>query len=112
MEKARAKAYRYIIYSGLLDIRGLTWYAWDKKEKWNPFFLFCAVYKIRAKGAIAEWLHNLGQFSANDFVRFDEDWFWKEYDQMKIKYRKYWHADYHKIFESQLSEFKNENQGA
>ncbi len=108
MEKVRAKAYRYIIYYGLLDIRGLTWYAWDKRQKWSPWFLFLSIDKIRARGAIAECLHNLGQFSANDFVGFDESWFWKEYDQMKARYGKHWPNDYREIFESRLTEFENE----
>lgn len=32
-------------------------------------------------GDVANWLHNLAFFSAHDFVRFNEDWFWREYEQ-------------------------------
>ena len=35
---------------------------------------------------IAEWLHNLAQFSSLDFERFDEDRFWENYKVFRVKY--------------------------
>src|SRR4051812_22921992 len=103
MDAMRAKAYRYIIYWALLEIRGLSWFAWRTRDRWNPFFLMRSIPYIRASGAVAEWLHNIAHFSANDFAGFEETWFWSEYDGMRAKHGSLWRYDYRKIFDEHLA---------
>lgn len=52
----------------MLDIRPLLWMT-DPREH----------DRARISGAIADWLHNLAQFSYLDFRDFDEHQFWREY---------------------------------
>tara|TARA_E500000305_G_C3967357_1_gene210212 strand:+ start:247 stop:534 length:288 start_codon:yes stop_codon:yes gene_type:complete len=92
----------------MLDIRGLTWFAWSWTERINPFFYMRQLPRIRAKGALANWLHNLAQFSALEFERFEEDRFWTEYEYLARTHGKYWAYDYRKFFDERKVEFKNE----
>jgi hypothetical protein len=35
---------------------------------------------------VADWLHNLAQFSALEFERFDEEWFWRDFGRIRSRY--------------------------
>lgn len=81
MEHRRKQAYRYLLYRAMLDIRPICWMPLGS---FNPFRWKETAGRVRRAGVIADWLHNLALFSALDFERFDEDWFWRElgeYDQ-------------------------------
>jgi hypothetical protein len=45
----------------------------------NPFAWRPMVQSVRRADAVADWLHNLADFSADDFVGFDEEQFWREF---------------------------------
>lgn len=103
MDPARANAYRLLLYHALLDIRGLAWIAWKRSEQWSLLFWLKSLPEIRAKGALADWLHNLAHFAAHDFADFNEEWFWKEYEGMKGRHGKFWYRDYRKSFDEYLA---------
>lgn len=70
-------AYRYLLYVAMLDIRNHC--QSRGKESRNPFEWRRQYRRSRAAGAIADWLHNLAEISAAEFVGFDEQQFWKEH---------------------------------
>ena len=77
MDEARKKAYRLLLYHAMLDIGPIQWLP----RSWNPFRWRRQLRLHQRAGEIADWLHNLAQFSALDFEGFDEDWFWREFRQ-------------------------------
>lgn len=102
MDENRKRAYRLMLYLAMLYIRpiqhyldfDLTWFtgfSWRKRKRY-----------IRIQGAVANWLHNLAQFSALDFNGFDEDEFWQDYDRLKRAHPCL--PDYRDRFESWLAE--------
>ncbi len=109
MSPEATKAYRYVIYFAMLDIRGLSWFAWSWKDKIDPFFWIRQIARIRAKGALADWIHNLAHYSALEFDRFDERRFWDEYTYLARIHQKHWDRDYQRFFEDRKEEFSNEN---
>ena len=82
MEGQRKYAYRYLLYWAMLDIRPLAW----NRSGWNPLHWRRDRARIRMAGEIADWLHNLAHFSALDFERFDEEWFWREFARLQSRF--------------------------
>ena len=78
MEAQRKHAYRYLLYWAMLDIRPIAW----TRPGWNPLHWHRHREQIRRAGDLAEWLHNLAQFSALEFERFDEEWFWRDFERI------------------------------
>jgi hypothetical protein len=95
MDDARKKAYRYLLYHAMLDIRLIQWLP----RSWNPFRWR---HSYQRAGVIADWLHNLAQFSALDFEGFDEDWFWREFRQFNERYPDYGLTHYQDLFLSEV----------
>jgi hypothetical protein len=108
MSPETKRAYRYVIYFVALDIRSLSWFAWSWREKIDPFYLIRQIARIRAKGALADWIHNLAHYSALEFERFDEKRFWDEYVDLARIHQRHWDRDYRKFFEDRGEEFRNE----
>jgi hypothetical protein len=52
----------------------------------NPIQLWQRRKRIAFAHEIAEWLHNLAQFSSLGFEQFDEGRFWKDYAAFRGKY--------------------------
>ena len=77
MTKNRQRAYRYLLYQAMLQIRplGFSRVASNVPDEWLHQY-----ERSRKAGALAECLHNLAHYSANDFVSFNEDWFWSEWE--------------------------------
>jgi hypothetical protein len=69
----------------MLDIRPLRWPP-KGIRKISPFFWARHIRDIRQRGQIAEWLHNMADFSCRDFADFDEQRFWSEYELRTICY--------------------------
>jgi hypothetical protein len=59
-------AYRHLLYLVLLEIRSCCW------DKGSP-------EETSKCLALADWVHNLAQFSAIEFRGFDPDVFWREH---------------------------------
>ena len=77
MDERRKRAYRYLLYYAMLDIRPIAWIRFSFLQVLNPFSWQHLKNRARMAGSVADCFHNLALFSALDFVRFDEDWFWR-----------------------------------
>jgi hypothetical protein len=104
MDELRKSAYRYLLYRAMLDLRGIRW-LFDKPgsllrvDKWQYYR-----DTIKELGELADWLHNLALFAANDFERFEEDRFWKENEYFVNSSSNHTIYRYRSIFEEHLAE--------
>jgi hypothetical protein len=99
MDEHRKAAYRYLLYQALLEIRPLGWL---RVPLW-PLHWRRELRRIRRAGEVADWFHNLAMFSALDFERFDEAWFWRELDQRDKRHPEYDLQAYRVRFEEHLA---------
>lgn len=102
MDDARKNAYRFLLYWAMLEIRLLEHVAHRPWRLLNPFTLRRALRDAARAGAVANWLHNLAQYAADDFRDFDEAWFWRDYDWLVQR-----HGDgcgYRDVFDRRLAE--------
>jgi hypothetical protein len=104
MDEQRKRAYRYLLYNAMLEIRPIAWMPFGFFRCLNPFYWRSTSQRILRAGVIADWLHNLAHFSALDFERFDEEWFWREYSAFEGKYPAFRLSKYKDLFERILSE--------
>jgi hypothetical protein len=103
MDEQRKKAYRYLLYHAMLDIRPIGWMSFGFPRILNPNFWRNVVRRVRRAGVIADLLHNLAFFSATDFRRFDEEWFWKQFQSYEQRHRGLQLSAYKDVFERELS---------
>jgi hypothetical protein len=94
-------AYRHLIYVALLAIRNGC--QSRDRESGNPFEWRRQYRRSRIAGAIADWLHNLAQFSSLDFTRFDEQRFWQEHAALCRRFPGASLERYREIFDDYLS---------
>lgn len=86
MDSQRKCAYRYLLYSAMLRIRGVQWLDERFRKSWNPLRWRRASREVEYAGALADWLHNLAIFSAHDFQGFDEEWFWSHFEDVRTRF--------------------------
>jgi len=103
MDEQRKQAYRYLLYQAMLDIRPILWMRFGIFRFLNPFSRRDASLRAHRAGAIADWLHNLAFFSAIDFERFDEDWFWRDFQNCQDRHPDFHLAHYKDVFERELT---------
>lgn len=103
MDEKRKKAYRYLLYHAMLDIRPIAWMPSGLIRLLNPFRWRETVSRIRRAGVVADWLHNLALFSVVDFERFDEEWFWRELRNFENRHPDFSLSSYKDVFERELS---------
>ena len=103
MDAQLQKAYRYLLYRAMLDIRPIAWMPFGFFRFLNPFKWRAAIQQIRRAGIIADWLHNLALFSVLDFERFDEEWFWRDFRHYNERHPDFQLAYYKDVFERELS---------
>jgi hypothetical protein len=101
MTEQRKNAYRYLLYWAMLDIRNKC--QPRLHESWNPLVWHKQYWQSRAAGGIADWLHNLALYAANDFCGFDEDWFWREYKHLSNGSPDVDFKHYQTVFESRIA---------
>jgi hypothetical protein len=79
MNEHRKKAYRHLLYSGVLMIRSQTGF-YSGKPGWRFWYWFLPRNFSVAYSAffLADTLHNLAYFSSKDFEGFDEERFWRD----------------------------------
>lgn len=99
MDVPRARAYRYLVYWAMLDIRLICQ---DFDHTWNPFCWSRYARRIRCAGAIADWLHNLALFSSLNFRQFSEDVFWKDFELLRSRYPEFGLERYRDLFDKRL----------
>jgi hypothetical protein len=112
MDERRKRAYRHMLYWAMLDIRPLGWLSAGPLRTWNPLFWRKEAERVRRAGVLADWLHNLALFSALDFARFDEDWFWRDFQQFHKRHPEFGLERYRSRFEEQLAVVGYENEDA
>ena len=83
VDEQRKKAYRYLLYHAMLDIRSSAWMSTGVFRLLNPFYWRHLLRRARRAGVIADWLHDLALFSVLDFERFSEEWFWKDFQNFE-----------------------------
>ena len=110
MDDHRKNAYRYLLYQAMLEIRPIAWLRWFHGWRTlNPFHWRWQLRRIRYAGSLADWLHNLASFSSWNFERFDEDWFWRDYEYVTKKYPEFGATRYRELFERRLKELESGN---
>jgi hypothetical protein len=101
MNNETKAAYRHLLYVALLAIRNGCVYR--ERQSRNPFEWYKQYRRIRLVQAIADWLHNLADFSSRDFVRFDEQRFWSEHSRISQRFPKERIERYREIFDEYLA---------
>ena len=101
MEPQRQKAYRYLLYQGMLEIRPIAWMPLGFLNPWNWKQI---TRQVRQAGFTADWLHNLALFSAIDFELFDETRFWNEFRRLRDRHPKSQLMRYEEVFERELAD--------
>jgi hypothetical protein len=104
VDERRKHAYRYLLYSAMLDIRPLAWLGWGWFRAWNPAYWRREGRPIRCAGAVADWLHNLAFFSAVNFQGFNEEWFWRDFESVRARHPESGLERYRHLFEQRASE--------
>ncbi len=97
MDDVRKNAYRFLLYEALVEIRMVGWRGHSPLSALNPFALRRSVLHMRD---VADWVHNLARFAADDFHQFDEAYFWREYDVLVSRGGRL--SDYRQVFEREL----------
>ena|SRR5688572_12643271 len=101
---AEKNAYRRLLYWTMLHTRDFC--QPRARISYNPLVWWKQYRQGRIAGALADWLHNLAAFAANDFTGFNANWFWNEYDGLckrvdQVGPGKY--IDYRKRYEEHLA---------
>ena len=94
-------AYRHLLYVAMLDIRSRC--QSRGRERLNPLEWRRQYRSSRVAGAIADWLHNLAQFSSHNFRFFDEQRFWKEHGGIRQRFPLDGLERYREIFDEFLA---------
>jgi hypothetical protein len=94
-------AYRQLLYVAMLAIRALC--PSRENASANPLKWRRQYLSSRVAGGIADWLHNLAAYSSRDFSRFDEEWFWKEHQDICRRFPRFQLERYREIFDECLA---------
>lgn len=101
MENDLQRAYRHLLYQAMLDFRPLAWRPYGLQ--WiSPSFYIRHIRHTRQVGELAEWLHNMAEFSRRDFAGFDEQRFWLEFSRLEKRFPAL--ACYRSSFKNALTE--------
>lgn len=103
MDEMRKRAYRYLLYRAMLEIRPVASMRLGILRRMNPVLWHRSATQIRRAGVIADWLHNLASHSAHDFEGFREEWFWREYDGLNKAHPEYHLPEFKRVFENALA---------
>jgi hypothetical protein len=101
MDERRKQAYRSLLYWATLDIRPLYWLA---LRSLSPVHWRRQLSRIRRAGALADWMHNLAMFSAQDFAGFDEERFWQDLLWYEQRHPEWGLTQYRHRFDQWLTE--------
>jgi hypothetical protein len=106
LSEEEKKAYQKLLCWAMLDIRMLCQH--HGSESPNPLVWRRQYSNSRPAGALADWLHNLAQYSAMDFDNFDPEMFWRHYDYLTQRFSSFFGSakglDYRKRYEDGLTE--------
>jgi hypothetical protein len=103
------KAYRYLLYMAMLHIRNLLCES-PNRFSLNPLWWQKKYMIGRTVGGLADWLHNLAEHAEMDFIHFNTERFWKEYETFCMYYADSKHQrDYRKLYEDELIRLNKSN---
>ena len=94
-------AYRHLLYVALLAIRNDC--QSRGRESVSPFEWRRQYRRSRVAGAVADWLHNLAQYSSLGFFQFDEARFWQEHSGLCQRFPGERLERYREIFDEYLA---------
>lgn len=105
MDPNRKRAYRNLLYHAMLDIRSHTPISPYTPVKWYmPTVWSKLIGRLRHNMLVADWMHNLAQFSAEHHLdEFNEQWFWNHLEQLKARFPSQQWNWYESIFDRALS---------
>ena len=106
MEEHRKNAYRYLLYWAFLEIRSLSWHSTGFFRMLNPLEWRRGNGRIHRAGNIADGLHNLAMYSSSNFEGFDEERFWRDFENSGRHHPEYDVDHYRRIFKGRLAELK------
>lgn len=96
MDEARRRAYTYLLYCVMIDIRSASYT--HRIKWWNPVSWVQAKRNMDEINKIADTFHNLPDFIANRSEDFDEALFWNFLNEnLPDRYE-----EYHRIFIDKL----------
>src|SRR5262245_31089412 len=98
VEQSTHAAYRHLLYVAMVAIRNSG--DFSARVSLNPLAWRTYYLRSRVNAGIADWLHNLADFSARDFERFDEERFWQEHGTLCKHFPGHRLQRYREIFES------------
>jgi hypothetical protein len=106
LDEEKKNAYRWLLHMGMLEIRMQGWrmhrcFGW---RMLNPFNWRRVRSHAQIATDVADALHNLGWFAAEDFRRFDDDLFWEDMERLKRAHPD--SVDYRALFEGRLEELR------
>jgi hypothetical protein len=99
MEPHRKRAYRYLLYQFLIDIR--TTPTADNTAHLTE--QQCRNH-LNYAGGVAYLLHNFALAAADEFIGFDEEAFWQMVENFSQKFPKMSILHFKKVFEMALAE--------
>ncbi|CAN7315221.1 hypothetical protein [Paenibacillus sp. LjRoot56] len=94
----KERAYTYLFYCVLLDIRSASYT--HRIKWWNPASWVQAKINMIEINNIADVFHNLPDLLVNRPDEFDEKWFW---DYLKVRLPEK-HEFYYQVFNEKLKE--------
>jgi hypothetical protein len=101
MNNYKKAAYRHLLYVSMLAIRN---YCQSRsRASINPLKWYRQYQHSIIAGALADWLHNLADFSVRDFDRFDEQRFWEEHTYLCRRFHQAKLYRYREIFDKYLA---------
>src|SRR4051812_41985930 len=103
MDVTRRRAYRYLLYAAMLDIRPIEWFWFRGLRRMMPLVMGRERRAVQRSGALANWLHNLAEFSALEVERFDEGNFWRQHEALCRRYPSMHLEAYRTVFDGWLS---------
>jgi hypothetical protein len=101
MNDGTKKAYRHLLYVAMLAIR--TYCQSRGKVSYSPFEWYRQYRRSRVAGALADWLHNLADYSSQEFDRFNEQLFWEEHTHLCNRFPGVHLERYREIFDEHLN---------
>ncbi len=86
MDNANRYAYRDILYLATCESRAIINMVCHSTVLFNPFRWHFAYRQLCRIYALADWMRSVAKFSSLEFAGFDEERFWRKYDEIVKSY--------------------------
>ncbi|WP_345056641.1 hypothetical protein [Hymenobacter glaciei] len=78
MTEERKNLYRKLLYTAMLEMRGQSFWPDNLSHSQNLQGHGRSI-ALEFIYSLTDWLHNLALHSSQGFEKFDENWFWQDY---------------------------------